>query len=151
LEVFYGENCNNANLGASIVMTAAPLTITPLFAAILGILYLALAVHVIRGRYQHRLSLGDGGNESFARCIRAHGNFAEYVPLSLLLMAFAELGGSSDTVVYGIGAALVLGRVLHAYALALTDNNLTLRRYGMILTFVSIVSGIGACLRVSLM
>jgi len=111
---------------------------------------LALAVHVIRGRYQHRLSLGDGGNESFARRIRAHGNFAEYVPLSLLLMAFAELGGSSGVVIYGIGAALVTGRMLHAYALALTDSNMIARRYGMILTFASIVAGIGACLRVSL-
>ncbi len=123
-------------------------TITPVYAAVLGILYLALAVHVIRGRYQHRISLGDGDNESLTRRVRAHGNFAEYAPIALLLMAFAELSGANGTVIHTIGGLLVVGRGLHAYALALTDGNMIARRYGMILTFAAIVTGIGACLTV---
>ncbi len=131
-------------------MTPTPLTITPVYAAILGILYLTLAVTVIRGRYRLRISLGDGGEESLTRRIRAHGNFAEYAPMALLLIAFAELGGANGVILHGAGAALLVGRGLHAYALALTEGNLFARRYGMILTFAAIVIGIGACLHVSL-
>ena len=131
-------------------MAAISLTIVPPYAAVLGILYLALTVAVIRNRYLLRVSLGDGDDEGLKRVIRGHGNFAEYVPLSLLLLAFAEIGGTEALVIHLGSLALLTGRLLHAYALALTPRNIFGRRYGMILTLASIVIGIGACLRLSL-
>lgn len=126
------------------------LSITPLFAALLAILYLALTIAVIRNRYRLRVSLGDGGHDRLNRVFRGHGNFAEYVPISLLLLAFAEIGGTEAAVIYLGGTLLFTGRLLHAYAMALTEKNLFARRYGMIMTMAPIVIGIGACLRLSL-
>ncbi len=131
-------------------MAAISLTIVPAYAAVLGILYLALTFAVIRSRYRLRVSLGDGDDERLNRAVRGHGNFAEYVPLSLLLLAFAEIGGTEALVIHLGSLALLTGRLLHAYALGLTLKNLSARRYGMILTIASIVIGIGACLRVAL-
>ncbi len=124
------------------------IAIIPLYAAVLAILYLALTFAVIRNRYRLKASLGDGGDIRMTRLIRGHGNFAEYAPLSLLLLAFAEIGGAGAVVIHLGGAMLLIGRTLHAYAMALTEKNLLARRYGMILTIASIVVGIGACLAV---
>jgi uncharacterized membrane protein YecN with MAPEG domain len=131
-------------------MSVPSLSIVPVYAAVLGILYLALTFAVIRNRYRLKVSLGDGGDERLNRIIRGHGNFAEYVPISLLLLAFAEIGGAGAVIMHLGGALLLSGRLLHGYALALTPRNILARRYGMILTLASIVVGIGACLRLSL-
>ncbi len=53
-------------------MSAAP--ITALYAAFHVLLAFTLAVLVIRLRLQHRIGLGDGGNEALGRAIRVHGN-----------------------------------------------------------------------------
>lgn len=127
-------------------MSATSLSIVPVYAAVLAILYLALTVAVIRNRYRLKVSLGDGGDNRLNRVIRGHGNFAEYVPLSLLLLAFAEIGGAGAVVLHLGGLALLTGRLLHGYAMALTEQNFFARRYGMILTIASIAIGIGACL-----
>jgi hypothetical protein len=66
-------------------MNALPVTLAT--AGALGIIYLVLAARVVRGRWTHRVSLGDGGNAAMQRLIRAHGNFGEYVPMLLILMA----------------------------------------------------------------
>jgi len=131
-------------------MTAPALSITPIYAALLAVLYLTLTFAVIKGRYRLLVSLGDGGNERFNRLIRGHGNFSEYVPISLLLMAFAEIGGAGTMVIHGAALLLLGGRVLHAYAMALTAKNLSLRKAGMIMTIASILIGVIACLSTSL-
>ena len=131
-------------------MSSIPLTIIPTYGAVLAILYLALTYAVIRGRYRLKLSLGDGGDELFNRTIRGHGNFAEYVPLSLLLLSCAEIGGAQALIIHLGGALLLMGRLLHGYDLALCEKNLIARRYGMIMTLASIVVGIASCLGLSL-
>ena len=131
-------------------MPALPLSIIPLYAALLAILYLSMTYAVIRNRYRLKLSLGDGGDLRMNRCIRGHGNFAEYVPLSLLLLALAEISGTGALALHLGGGLLLFGRLFHAYAMVLTEKNLLARRYGMIMTLASIVIGIGACLRLSL-
>jgi len=59
-------------------MPALPLSIIPLYAGLLAILYLALTYAVIRNRYRLKLSLGDGGDNRINRYMRGHGNFIEY-------------------------------------------------------------------------
>lgn len=131
-------------------MPVPPLSIIPLYAALLAVLYLSMTYAVIRNRYRLELSLGDGGDHRMNRLIRGHGNFAEYAPLSLLLLGFAEIAGSGAVIIHLGGGLLLSGRLLHAYAMMLTEKNMLARRYGMIMTLASIVIGIISCLGLSI-
>jgi len=93
---------------------ALHLTMTLITAGMLGVVYAFLAATVIRSRIKNRVSLGDGGNPELLARIRAHGNFAEYVPFILILMGLVELAGGNRTVLMWSGIALVLFRVLQA-------------------------------------
>lgn len=126
------------------------LAITPLYAGILALLYLFLAASVIRHRRRHGISVGDGGDVTFMRRMRAHGNFAEYVPIALILMAFAELLGTGALVLHAIGSSLLVGRLSHGWCFLFTTRNLGARVAGMVLTFASIAMGAVVCLWVSL-
>ena len=70
------------------------MTVTPIYATILGLLFIALSVRTIRMRRKHRVAVGDGNNSELRRAMRVHANFAEYVPLALLLIFFVELDGT---------------------------------------------------------
>lgn len=110
------------------------MTITALYAGILGLLYLPLAANVIRIRRSDSISLGDGGNPLLERRIRAHGNFAEYAPIALILIALAEAGGSPYWLIHGLGIALVAGRAMHAVALTSLTPRSVARVGGMVAT-----------------
>lgn len=120
--------------------------ITPLYAALLVLVFIALTVQVIRFRQRYQVALGDGGHAELGRAIRVHANFVEYVPLALLLLFFAEYQGLSGWLVHLLGAALLLGRVLHAYGVSKVRENLRFRISGMALTFsmllVAVVSNL---------
>ena len=68
-----------------------PLAVTAVYAAILALFLVIMAVVVIRLRRGLRVSLGDGGHASLQQAIRAHGNAAEYIPIFLVLLAVFEL------------------------------------------------------------
>src|SRR6185312_9687415 len=70
-------------------------TITANYLAILALIYVALALQVIRLRHSSGAPFNDGGNEGLRGAIRAHGNFAEYVPIITLMVAFLEMSGAS--------------------------------------------------------
>ena len=90
------------------------LTNTLITAGMLGVWYAFLALTVIRARFKHRVSLGDGDVPELRARIRAHANFAEYVPIILILMGLVELAGGNRTVLLGSGVALVVSRVSQA-------------------------------------
>ena len=73
-------------------------------------------------------------------------NFAEYVPMILLLMGFAELGQSPDWRIHFVGIALLAGRLLHGYCFIFTESNSPSRAGGMILTFIALIAGALSCL-----
>ncbi|MDH3335114.1 MAG: MAPEG family protein [Rhodospirillaceae bacterium] len=110
------------------------LSITPIYAAIFALILVGLSSYVIKMRYKHRVSLGDGGNKEMLKAIRAHGNFIEYVPMSLILLAMLELGGENPAVLHTFGVALLVGRALHAPGLNFKGTT-KLRQIGMVLTF----------------
>ncbi|MCB1358774.1 MAG: MAPEG family protein [Maritimibacter sp.] len=93
------------------------LTITPLYAALLALMSLALSYYVILGRARAHVSIGDGGDMGLATRIRRHGNFHENVPLSLILMLLAEAGGLGAAWLHAAGLLLLVGRALHAVGL----------------------------------
>ena len=108
--------------------------VTPLYAGILAILFFALSMRVVALR-GHGASLGDGGNPLLLRRIRGHGNFAEYVPFILLMMAMLELSHFSVYLLHALGVTLVVARLLHGYALSFTEKFKFGRFWGTALTF----------------
>ncbi len=125
------------------------MTIVTLYAGLLGLLYLPLAANVIRIRRADRISLGDGGNSLLERRIRAHGNFAEYVPITLILIALAEAGGGAAALIHGLGIVFVIGRAMHAFALSSLTLRLKARVGGMILTLTVIGIAAATCISVA--
>jgi uncharacterized membrane protein YecN with MAPEG domain len=115
------------------------LSFTGFYASLLGILYVGLAISIIRLRFKHRIGIGSGGNEHLARAIRVHGNFAEYVPLALILLASYELNGASAMMLHTLGGILLLARVLHAVGLNRTIKASKQRVIGMLTTFAVIL------------
>ena len=110
-------------------------TIVPFYAAVLGLIFIVLSARVVVARRQFRVRLGSGGHEILERRIRVQGNFAEYVPLTIILLTFLELYGASRWLVHVLCIALILGRCLHAYCVSRTDEDIRQRRTAMMLTF----------------
>jgi uncharacterized membrane protein YecN with MAPEG domain len=106
----------------------------------------ALSLRVISRRRSAQVSLGDGGNTLLERAIRGQANFAEYVPLALLLLLILELSHFSIYVLHVIGIALVVARLLHGYALSFTGRFNFGRWWGAFLTFVVLLVEIVLCL-----
>lgn len=113
--------------------------IVPIYAAVLAVFFVFLAVRTIRTRQRLRISLGDSGDASMLRAIRVHANFAEYVPFALLLAMIVEIQGTRPTVVHALCGALVLGRLLHAFAIGGPRMIFPLRVAGMSLTLASLL------------
>ncbi|AMN44435.1 MAPEG family protein [Rhodoplanes sp. Z2-YC6860] len=110
-------------------------TIVPFYAAVLGLIFIFLSARVIVARRQFRIRLGSGGQEPLERRIRVQGNFAEYVPLTIILLTFLELYGAARWLIHALCIALILGRCLHAYCVSRTDEDIRQRRAAMGLTF----------------
>ena len=126
------------------------LHITPIYAGLLGLLFVALSSRVIFGRFETHTTLGDGGHASLSKRIRVQANAAEYIPLGLILLATAELQGASALWLHLFGAALFAGRVAHAIGLGATPQITALRSGGMVLTFAALVGLSALCLVLAL-
>jgi len=114
-------------------------SITPLYAAVLGFVLVALSLRVILVRRSLRVGLGDANHPELLRAIRVHGNFVEYVPTALLLVLFVELGGGGAWLCHALCWALVTGRLLHAFGVSRVQENLVFRQVGMLLTFSTLL------------
>ena len=92
--------------------------ITAPYAAILTLILVTLTQLVIFARQKAKVGLGDGGNPTVLQAMRRQANFVENVPLTLLLMALAEAGGSGATILNLCGAALVVARLIHPFGIS---------------------------------
>ncbi len=126
------------------------LSITPVYAALFALFYIFLSLRVAAMRRSARVSLGDGGNAELTRRMRVHGNFIEYVPLALILMALVELQGQPAWTIHLIGACLAVGRLVHAYGVGRQPQILKLRVLGMVLTITALTVGAMANLAAAL-
>jgi len=97
--------------------SALPVPVTALYAGLLAVLLVALALRVVRLRWKFRIGLGDGGEKAMTRAIRIHGNATEHVPIALLLLLVAELNHAGPTLLHACGSVLVIARILHAMGL----------------------------------
>lgn len=113
--------------------------VTALYAAVLALLFFGLSVRTLRLRRRLRIPVGDGGNEAMLRAMRVHANFAEYVPISLLLIFLLEAVVAAAWPIHVLGLCLLLGRCAHAYGVRAPREDYRYRVFGMTMTFVALV------------
>jgi uncharacterized membrane protein YecN with MAPEG domain len=116
------------------------LLITTIIASALTIIFIRLSFAVIHLRRKNQVGLGSGGHEDLERAIRAQGNFSEYVPLGLILIACLELNGAPWWLVAAPGLSLIIGRLIHAKGINMPPPDFRKRVLGMKFTFVTLIS-----------
>lgn len=116
------------------------LTVTIMLSSLLAIWFYILNMRIIRHRKSEKISLGDGDNQNLAHKVRAQANFAEHVPLLLILMALAEMQGVTVFLLAPIAMAILFGRLAHGYAFSYVMTFTPLRVYGMIATLFPLLA-----------
>ena len=112
-----------------------------IFASLFALMFVGLSIAVIRKRRALKIATGTGGSNEMEYAMRAHGNFAEYVPLALILLAGAELNNAPVWTIITIGTLLLIGRLLHAYGFlkSAKETHFKFRVSGMAVTFTSLI------------
>jgi uncharacterized membrane protein YecN with MAPEG domain len=82
-------------------------------AGLLGLLAVALTLHVGRMRTRKKVFLGDGGDRELTAAIRAQGNLLELTPLILVLLWMMH-GPTGHRMADILAIILVVARFLHA-------------------------------------
>lgn len=115
--------------------------VTMIYAGLLGVMFFVLSIMVIRLRTATKTGLGhsDDPASPLFRAVRIHGNFAEFVPFILLLMALDEMSGRSQLVMHIFGVALVASRVSHYLGITKSHGKTTGRLVGGMGTFTIMV------------
>ena len=116
------------------------LFITSVVASVLTIIFVRLSFAVIRLRRKNKVGLGSGGHEELERAIRAQGNFAEYVPFGIILIACLEINGAPWWLVAVPGITLIAGRLIHAKGINMPPPDFSQRVLGMKFTFNTLIA-----------
>ncbi|WP_395354947.1 MAPEG family protein [Vibrio sp. D3] len=112
--------------------------ITALYASILAILIIWLAVQVIKQRRLNQIAYADGGVEALQIARSAQSNATEYIPITLILMALLEFNSAYPIWIHLTGIIFVIGRIIHARGILKEDLKRRVR--GMQVTFLVILS-----------
>jgi len=121
------------------------LPVTALYAGLLAFGFLYLSVRTIQQRTRYHLALGTG-HRLVERAARAHGNFAEYVPLALVLVGLCESNGLPAWALHVLGVTLLVARACHAYGISQEPEVLRWRMVGTSLTFTMLAVAAAAAL-----
>ena len=97
--------------------------LTAFYAGLFALIYVGLSAWVLASRVSSDTLHGDGGNEALEKRIRTQGNFGEYVPFALILVALLEAGGGGPTLVRTLLIVLLVGRVLHPFGMFAAKNS----------------------------
>ena len=118
-------------------MMAPPMpAITALYAALVALLLVVLALRISRFRIRLGVGIGDGGDSALSRAIRVHANAVEWALPVLLLMLVAELNRATPLLLHACGVALVMGRVLHGIGLGRRSGPSPGRFAGIMITWI---------------
>ena len=109
------------------------ITVT-LYAAIATLMFIHLSLRVIFAREKEQVLLGTGGNQRVERAMRNQANFAEYVPLTLLLLSMAAINGLPTFLIHGFGSAMIVSRIFHFIGFSRNNSPFALRVIGTVLT-----------------
>ena len=113
---------------------------TPFYAAILAFLFVALSFRTILLRRGRGVAIGSGRDIELERASRAHANFAEYVPLTLILLYFLESRINIGMSFHALGCAFIAGRLIHAYGVSQPIEDIRYRMFGMVITLGTIIT-----------
>ena len=116
-------------------MDAIPITL--LTASLLGLVFIWLSARVIGARVKGETLIGDAGDTDLIFAIRTHGNFTEYVPIFLIVLALVESAGANRIALWVLAGLFVLARLLHVPGMG-ADANLKFRQAGIIGSFTAI-------------
>lgn len=130
------------------MMSAPEITLT--YGSVLGLIFLFLSVNVVRLRASTKTSLGFGEDMTLQGAVRAHANFAEYVPIILILVGMLEFQGANETLIRALGGGLIVARLLHAYGLISSSAPNFSRAAGAMLTWLILLVASGMGLYVNL-
>ena len=91
-----------------LLMTEETLRAVALWTGANVLLLLTLGLLVTRVRIKVGAPVGTGDDAVLERAVRAHGNNAEYVPATLLLLFLAGATGLSTTFVFGLPITVLI-------------------------------------------
>ena len=120
-------------------MASIMLPITLMTAGAAAIINLWLALRTGSARTKAKVSIGDGGDETLIRRMRAHANFVEYAPFIVILIALLEFTTGTSLWLWVASALFLLARVAHPLGM---DGLPGARMVGTLLTFVLLL-GLG--------
>ncbi len=83
------------------------------FAAAAALINFWLGIRCGKIRQSEKISVGDGGNDTLIRRMRAQANFAEQTPLTVILVGLVELAGKGGQWLAPAAAVFVIGRIAH--------------------------------------
>lgn len=119
--------------------------ITAFYAGLLALISVVLGFQVGLMRLSTGVSILHGTDMVLATKIRRHANFTEGVPLALLLLCIIELNGSGPGLLHGLGAVLVVARIVHPLGLHHDQLRSPLRGIGSgATTLVTIIAALVA-------
>jgi uncharacterized protein len=111
----------------------SPFPVTLATSSILILVFLYLSFRVTQQRDASKIGVGtgdssiglgsEGSGSKLLIAVRAHTNFAEYVPLSLISIGFLEVSGASHLVIMGLCGTLILARLAHAIGMGRNAPN----------------------------
>ena len=113
------------------------------WSGLLSLVLIVLSVRVVMTRRRRRVILGDGGDEVMIVAARRFGNAAEYTPVAIGALILLALIGWAAWVIHLIGAAFLLGRVVHPLGLAFGKGPPPARVVGMTLTWLPLLAAAG--------
>ena len=119
-------------------MTHLTFEYTAWFAALHGLVLLALSCYISYLRITKRVSLGDGGDKYLNKIIRAHANLCEFAPILLIMSLLLELKTGSTTLVLVTGAMFTAGRMMHAVGIPQRGVS-RLRQFGALLNYIALL------------
>lgn len=114
--------------------------VTPVYAALLALVFVFLSLRTLMLRRITKITVGTDNNVTLTRAVRAHANFVEYTPLAIILIYMLEAQQHNVFLIHALCIALLLGRAIHAFGISQTQENIRYRVVGMALTLACIIS-----------
>jgi uncharacterized membrane protein YecN with MAPEG domain len=114
--------------------------ITGLYAGLLVLLVVVLAIRVTLLRTKLRVGSGHGNDPDLARAIRVHGNAIEWILPMLVVLLVAELDGANRIFLHVCGVSFIAARIAHAVGMSRTSKDSRGRFWGMGGTWLVIIA-----------
>lgn len=129
-----------------------PLAVTAIYAGLLALIALALAMRVGSRRGKLGVSIGDAGDPALTLNNRRHLNWVEHVPIAIILIGIIEANGAPKLWIHVLGGVLVVARIIHPVGLRSESMSHPFRFIGAMTTMlvtavaalVAISQGLGA-------